>query len=542
MSEKKNIDRLFQERFKDFEVNPSEQVWDNIESELNKKKKKRVIPFWIRLSGIAAALLIGILVAMQFIGANNGTDANDGVVQTNDTIGKVRPGGESPVNTSKSVAVGDDISPDNNASGSEKNPQIDVQPNNKSTADENGSLRQDKKTENYQKDVATAERNRSNTQADPDRNTTEKEVHLNPVQKVAAADQPKNETKNGVNRSQNLQGDNNNLALNQNAKAENAEKSSDVAAISDKNKQVAKSPVPKDENSSGLAIENSSSKDNLKVDATIPETSNLTKTDTIAIATVVPNALEELLNEKEEKQLTTVEQKLNRWQITSNVAPIYFGSFSEGSPLDSRFESNDKAYKPTLSYGAGVEFAVNKKFAIRSGVNSVALEYNTTDVIFFQTPNARKIQNVKVNLQGSLIQVDNTPIPMNATLGRTIKQYNGSLTQKTGYIEVPVEMSYKVIDKKFGLQVIGGLSTLFLNENEISIVGQGLEMNIGEANNLSDVHFSTNIGLGLKYDFLKSFQVHMEPTFKYQINTFSNNDGNFKPYFFGLYTGLSYRF
>ena len=40
MSDKKHIDRLFQEKFKDFDVTPNDKVWEGIEARLDKKKKK----------------------------------------------------------------------------------------------------------------------------------------------------------------------------------------------------------------------------------------------------------------------------------------------------------------------------------------------------------------------------------------------------------------------------------------------------------------------------------------------------------------------
>jgi hypothetical protein len=46
----------------------------------------------------------------------------------------------------------------------------------------------------------------------------------------------------------------------------------------------------------------------------------------------------------------------------------------------------------------------------------------------------------------------------------------------------------------------------------------------------------------VRYRFLKSFNANLNPMFKYQFNTFSNDSGNFKPYLFGLYTGISYTF
>ena len=66
MSEIKNIDRLFQEKLKDFEVKPSEDVWGTIEAKLDEKKRRRIIPFWWKLSGVAAVFLIGFLISKSF--------------------------------------------------------------------------------------------------------------------------------------------------------------------------------------------------------------------------------------------------------------------------------------------------------------------------------------------------------------------------------------------------------------------------------------------------------------------------------------------
>ncbi|UJH90248.1 hypothetical protein LZ575_15385 [Antarcticibacterium sp. 1MA-6-2] len=59
MEEKKHIDRLFQEKFKDFEAAPREAVWNNISSRLQEKKRKKyAIPLWYRMAGIAAVLAL----------------------------------------------------------------------------------------------------------------------------------------------------------------------------------------------------------------------------------------------------------------------------------------------------------------------------------------------------------------------------------------------------------------------------------------------------------------------------------------------------
>jgi hypothetical protein len=266
----------------------------------------------------------------------------------------------------------------------------------------------------------------------------------------------------------------------------------------------------------------------------------------------VPNALEELLNEKENK--VTKEPKLNRWQLTSNVAPIYFGSTSGGSPIDSTFANNSKDYNTQVSYGIGVNYAINKKFAIRTGVNKVSLSYDTNDVLLYAGLNGGGLGNVDLpagneTLNFSRMQSKsasaartNTSNTANATGDLSTDKFSGTINQKMGYIEVPLELSYTVIDKKFGVNIIAGLSTLFLNDNQIELTSDGLTTNLGEANNLNKTHFSSNVGIGLKYRFFQSFEANFEPIFKYQISTFSKDSGDFKPYFFGLYTGVSFRF
>ena len=82
MGDKKHIDRLFQERFKDFEVAPSDAVWKHIEAQLDKKKKKqRIIPIWWRYAGIAALLILLLTVGLAYFNQDNAIPENQ-VVDT----------------------------------------------------------------------------------------------------------------------------------------------------------------------------------------------------------------------------------------------------------------------------------------------------------------------------------------------------------------------------------------------------------------------------------------------------------------------------
>ena len=116
------------------------------------------------------------------------------------------------------------------------------------------------------------------------------------------------------------------------------------------------------------------------------------------------------------------------------------------------------------------------------------------------------------------------------------------MVQQMGYLEVPFELNYALIDKKLGVNVIGGVSSLFLIDNSVSLESEGLVTEMGQANNVNDVNFSTNIGLGFNYKFSQKIQLNLEPVFKYQLNTFSDTAGRFRPYTIGVYSGVSFKF
>ncbi|NND88162.1 MAG: hypothetical protein HKM28_02820, partial [Flavobacteriaceae bacterium] len=63
MKKKKHIDELFTNSFQDFEATPSPEVWNNIQTEMARRKKDRkVIPLWWKLGGVAALLALLLTV------------------------------------------------------------------------------------------------------------------------------------------------------------------------------------------------------------------------------------------------------------------------------------------------------------------------------------------------------------------------------------------------------------------------------------------------------------------------------------------------
>lgn len=271
--------------------------------------------------------------------------------------------------------------------------------------------------------------------------------------------------------------------------------------------------------------------------------------DTAMIAKIEENPLEKILKEKEkatvEKEKKEEELLTSRWGVRPSIAAVFSGA-SKGSPISNEFADNSKTFDPKFGLGIGVDYEASKKITLRSGVNKVDLAYNTDDIAFYtdlsgRTASHNNTNNINKNAASANIVIEDRSNVTTIEIAAFEKD-SGLLNQQIGYIEVPMEMSYKVIDKKFGVNFITGVSTLFLSDNKISIIRDGMTTEIGEANNLNKVHFSANLGVGVKYNILKSLEASFEPTFKYQLNTFSNDSGNFKPYVIGLYTGFRYKF
>lgn len=551
MKEKKHIDRLFQEKFKDFEVNPPGFVWENIEAELQKKKKRRVIPIWFRLSGVAALLLIGLLLLNPFKEEQQLRQENNPVVKSSDDNGTGKSNNINPATsttensvtnendglvnsettegitgTNNTGSVTQESYPSTNSSKGNSTPKINNFSNTKSAVASQGRSNNANNTSAATNADAVNPKNIKNT-ATGVTTDTQSAVAVSGTNNKAAEKSDANQNKNNGNVTVN-----NPFAINNT--------SEQAIAESDNGTTTQGTDTVVNENPAGNII--------ITKDITIEEAVAQTEIDS-ASAEEPENELEKLLqerlNEKDKNKLAQAEVN-TKWNVRPQVAPVFYNSLSQGSPIDAQFAGNSKDYNNNLSYGVGINYALNDKISIRSGVNTVNLSYSTRGVEFYpsmsgQTNNvsSKRPESATANF---IVQSANTAnaSPNEAASSQT---FSGSLLQEMGYIEVPVEMSYALLNKKFGIEVIGGFSTLFLNDNQVSVVtDQGYSSPLGQAENLNNIHFSTNVGLGFRYRFTKALQASFEPTFKYQLNAFSSDAGNFKPYFIGLYSGISFSF
>ena len=209
--------------------------------------------------------------------------------------------------------------------------------------------------------------------------------------------------------------------------------------------RINQDPVENTQNSIAKNTENIPDIEN----KSIPEQDNLTEIDeSPSIEDVI--AIAENTNEKEKE-----EEKLNRWNISPSVAPVYFNTLGEGSSIHDQFVGNSKNGDLNMSYGLGGSYAISKKLKIRAGVHKVNLGYDTNNVIAYNGIGARnnEASNIKYNgnanatvfISAESFNLNSTPEILNTNI-------KGSLEQRLGFIEIPLEVEYSLIDKKIGLK------------------------------------------------------------------------------------------
>lgn len=538
MKDNKNIERLFQEKFKDFEALPPQDSWNLIASRLNeKKKKKRIVPVWFQISGIAASLFLIAGLIWNFSDENQIEipDSNSTIVNTKDAK---KDATDSKFNTPNNTEIITDSQSNKNTT--EKPIDNLVHQNNDGI---NPKLNHSSKNNVVSNNVIKDNVKSSLTQT-ASSNEKEEPLHKQNNRVNIFVNSEKNKANNGLNPKLNEYNKGfENLVENNFVDKNNSDSNTAI----DKEKQ----DVSFFNKTSNTIVNNGINFTKSKVISPTATLNEILSKDSTLIVEIPKelNPLEELLKEKEAgKNEDEKEEKRSKWAISTNASPVYFNSLAQGSSIDEQFDSNSKNYATTLSFGIAGSYTINNKLSLKTGINNINLSYNTNDVVFDARLRAveSNIPSISRNADATnmiFTSKNNTTEAFLGDVENVILENNvGALQQNIGYIEVPLELSYKVLDKKFGVEVIGGMSTLFLNQNNISLVANGIEMEVGKANNLNSIHFSSNVGLGFKYSFWKSFNANFQPMFKYQINTFSENSGNFKPYFIGLYTGISFSF
>lgn len=535
---KKNLDKLFQEKLKDFSEMPDDQVWQSIEASLDEKKKSRkVIPIWWKLGGVAAVLLIALTLINPF---------GDSTTHT-PVVTEVKVDTEKTSEEKKSNQIFENKNSKEEQIVDTPQETIPIK-NEKQIVD----VKQKQKTlSNNEEDVST------NRLANTNVNSKEG-LKSNTVEKAFKKEQIKNQNASVEVANSNNEGQQ--KAIDQDEPKETRNNFNKIS----KQTRIAESGTSKTEIEQKLSLENSKVENNSlsneisnSTEKSIAQNDAENTVETIEEESKKKSIFDEIAAQEQEGLV--VENSGSKWSAGPSIAPVYYDAIGKGSPVHSIFVPNSKSGDINLSYGLSVAYEVSEKLSIRSGIHKVDYGYRTNDVVFsssLDNATSEQIDNIDYTINSrSLVVSSKVNTGSEAAFNQdqfintssndvsaTSPARDGILQQQFGYLEVPVELNYALVDKRFGINLIGGVSSLFLVDNSISLSSGELTTEVGEANNVNSVNFSTNVGFGLNYKVTSKIQLNIEPVFKYQLNTFSETDGTFNPFSIGVYSGLSFKF
>jgi opacity protein-like surface antigen len=535
MENKKDIGKAISDKLSSLDKSPREQVWSGISYELQKKKKRRsaFFFFWGKTTGF---VLIGAMVALYIYNQANNINMF------------------SPENSKDTVTVNDTNNTNNNVK--------------KSTADSN---KENSKTKNIQTGTNNVIAKDGISTIDENSAFDENGI-IN--KNSGTAGKGLNRSKVGVN-NKNKDGSKNAIANENMAKGKSKDGSSKsgrtnnfskISSKSSKNRSAqllkkAKSKEGKSTKKSETKSTKSNEKSNnenidiskaltdgakTKEKEAITDLSSLQGKDSAAKTEDIKAKKRDSLIAKKEKEKEininmhpkdSIEQDstkfARKFYADAFISPTFYGYFSKESVLDKDLDSLSKKSETTFAYGFGLTYDLTKRLSIRIGYRKINIRYLTKNApLGINIPEADTFSGIIYNPE-----VSNTSIYLASDGSETM-----DITQKISYTEIPLEVKYNFLTKKLGLKSSFGFSYLMLNENKISIwtFSSHYTQDIGKTRNLTPTSVSVNFGLEVDYPILKDLKIFVEPMLNYQMKAFS--EGNYKPYIFGIHTGLRYGF
>lgn len=319
MGNRKDIGTVFKEQLNYLDKSPNENGWNAIQEELDKKKKRRILPFWYFLTGI---LFSGILFSLF--------NLNDKQSTASET-------------KSGSVNEKNIFTPSNSKKSREKETELVVEPDKKS---KQNALKTNKKENILTDDNLESE--------------TKKETNYS--------------NNNGIKSSKNNNKSIADLKL-QKQKKETG-KSKKIKYKSNKNKGITNLNEPindsffkynNDGNNSLTDLKNSKSKQD-----SIQEI-KVVKKDSLSTKKLVENITKKdslIINDESVKKIT----------VFGYGSPTLSSFIGKNSVIDNRLNGNTKTSSISFSYGIYLCFIGNEKFTLRTGFGKNNLKFITKDV------------------------------------------------------------------------------------------------------------------------------------------------------------------
>jgi hypothetical protein len=573
MEVKKDIGKAFREKLDSLDRQPGDALWNAISTDLDKQKKKKSPFLWLYIfssSLVAIMLMVYVLSNVSRSDNDAGSAKPDGVPNNSITTGSLPSANgenssgsqnaindssantpEQPQNTADGITLTDternNAELENSSSTKNSNAKKGGAKNNTTVGTDNGTGSTLKSsnlknntvsaTKQQQHKQHTTRTNSSNNSKTAKSGNTKKSYPASSYtaagKDISASAKDNTDannnggTKTAANTGNTTIADNSNDKLSTNKNGTIAEKqNSNTPESSNAASSAATSAKEIGTKEIGTAFPHDS----------IPET-------IVAKDSLKPELPKEIAKEKKEenKEDSIVPKPFKKFSIYAYGGPSYF-SFPDRTIATDSTTANVSTSN-TIRYGVLFGYRINNKLSIRTGLSLFNLKQSAKNLKLSYYMETTPIGGAQIVPPPDFTWIDyQQPFGTNSsqiinTLG---ENYNAiiNIDRELSYVEIPLEVSYDLFDKKFGLNVFGGGSMLILNKNKVFAYNEKGKMYLGEWNAAAKTSFTGTLGLGLNYNFSPSLQLNAEPVFNYYFNSFKDS----KPYSFTFRIGLQYNF
>jgi hypothetical protein len=265
----------------------------------------------------------------------------------------------------------------------------------------------------------------------------------------------------------------------------------------------------------------------------------------------------------------------NRWILGMHVSPGYSShAVSHSDSYAQNMNYAEQGGGSNVGGGVSVQYKTDRKLRIESGLyyaqnghkanNSFSLFAfkENADYVYAPTMAAESTpmftNSVQVRETGMLMNstagvINLNKVPQGAEITARLENgksgyantlsSSGEFTQRFEFVEIPLYLRYSVIDKKLGVEILGGINAGVVVGNNAYITNQFGSQNIGSTEDISTINLAGTVGLGMNYALGKHISVALEPRFNYYLSSINSNpDVDYRPYRIGVFTGLYYEF
>jgi len=198
---------------------------------------------------------------------------------------------------------------------------------------------------------------------------------------------------------------------------------------------------------------------------------------------------------------------------TSNMRMLSASAQNVAAPIVDR---EAKASGLSYSMGVNVGTRISDRWVLQGGVNYLtqASEYTTDNVVMTSTGYSSRFMAAHSN---ALVGADERDINQ-----KIVYSAPYTVNNSMRYLSIPMQAGYLLVDKAFGVQVNAGVATDLFLQNTVKADSDQLARSsqpAGEDSPYRAVNLSGLFGTEFSYRFAENYRVSLNPGIRYPFNT-----------------------